>query len=153
MEQKKMAEAQKGIRKYERRIKELSYQVRQHQAQLWPNRTGPSSRCASGAVPSSGDGQVRAGLLPVPAPTPCSVSFCPFPSASWAGGWDTRGGTKGQSLCPRGWVGGAGWWGRLVLSVCEQRTLLGLLDKGVGQPDPDGGVCWGPANGAAALAG
>lgn len=33
-EQKKMAEAQKGIRKYERRIKELSYQVWQHWAQL-----------------------------------------------------------------------------------------------------------------------
>lgn len=37
MEQKKMAEAQKGIRKYERRIKELSYQVWQHWAQLQPH--------------------------------------------------------------------------------------------------------------------
>lgn len=36
-EQKKMAEAQKGIRKYERRIKELSYQVWQHRAQLRPH--------------------------------------------------------------------------------------------------------------------
>lgn len=46
MEQKKMAEAQKGIRKYERRIKELSYQVRQHRAQLQPSRTWPDSPCA-----------------------------------------------------------------------------------------------------------
>lgn len=40
-EQKKMAEAQKGIRKYERRIKELSYQVQQPRSQLQP--AGPSS--------------------------------------------------------------------------------------------------------------
>lgn len=46
MEQKKMAEAQKGIRKYERRIKELSYQVQQHWSQLQPSRTWPNSPCA-----------------------------------------------------------------------------------------------------------
>lgn len=40
-EQKKMAEAQKGIRKYERRIKELSYQVQQlwTQVQPWSSST------------------------------------------------------------------------------------------------------------------
>lgn len=34
-----MAEAQKGIRKYERRIKELSYQVQWCWAQVRPSRT------------------------------------------------------------------------------------------------------------------
>lgn len=44
MEQKKMAEAQKGIRKYERRIKELTYQVRQQRVQLGPRGPlGPAS--------------------------------------------------------------------------------------------------------------
>lgn len=52
-EQKKMAEAQKGIRKYERRIKELSYQVRQHRSQLQPSRTWPSSPCAQPLALSS----------------------------------------------------------------------------------------------------
>lgn len=43
MEQKKMAEAQKGIRKYERRIKELTYQVRQQRVQLRPRQPlGPA---------------------------------------------------------------------------------------------------------------
>lgn len=43
MEQKKMAEAQKGIRKYERRIKELTYQVRQQRVQLGPRQPlGPA---------------------------------------------------------------------------------------------------------------
>lgn len=38
-EQKKTAEAQKGIRKYERRIKELSYQVQWCWAQVHHSRT------------------------------------------------------------------------------------------------------------------
>lgn len=40
-EQKKMAEAQKGIRKYERRIKELSYQVQQLWMQVQPPSSSP----------------------------------------------------------------------------------------------------------------
>lgn len=96
-EQKKMAEAQKGIRKYERRIKELSYQVRQHRAQLQPSRTWPRSPCAQSLVlpntpaqhsPGSlwglcWDQQGQDELLPGPASTTCSVSLsCPFAGTS-----------------------------------------------------------------------
>lgn len=95
MEQKKMAEAQKGIRKYERRIKELSYQVWQHQAQLQPSRTWPNSPCAQILVLSNiplqpspaafwvlcWDRQGQDKLLPVPTSTTCSLS-CPFGGTS-----------------------------------------------------------------------
>lgn len=108
-EQKKMAEAQKGIRKYERRIKELSYQVRQQQAQLQPGRTWPSSACAqtpgipntplwaSTAPASSGRcaGTDGAGwALPAPSSTTCSVSLSG--RLLGAGEWQGWGGTPGE---------------------------------------------------------
>lgn len=99
-EQKKMAEAQKGIRKYERRIKELSYQVQQLWTQLQPraSSTWHNSHCLAScgsqqpthrAQPSLGlfwalcrERQQLCKLLSVTTSTLCSGSFCPFPSTS-----------------------------------------------------------------------
>lgn len=52
-EQKKMAEAQKGIRKYERRIKELSYQVQQFWTRVQPrsSSTWHTSLCLASCYP------------------------------------------------------------------------------------------------------
>lgn len=128
MEQKKMAEAQKGIRKYERRIKELSYQVWQHRAQLQPSRTWPNSPCAqilvladtplqpSPALASSGrcagtdKGRTSFSVSQHPPPALC-LCLAPLlaPPKLGAG---RPGGTRGHGA--GGWVRGAGW-----CSLCE----------------------------------
>lgn len=126
MEQKKMAEAQKGIRKYERRIKELSYQVWQHQAQLQPSRTWANSPCAQILVLSN------IPLLPSPAqpccllgavlgPTragqasPCPnihhlLSVLPLWWHPYVVGNDGRPGGYGAGA----WLGGAAWYSLCV---------------------------------------
>lgn len=99
-EQKKMAEAQKGIRKYERRIKELSYQVQQQQAQLQPGRTWPTSACAqipgfpntplgpstAPASPGRCAGTDRAGWAP-PAPPPALCLYLALAGCWGMAGW------------------------------------------------------------------
>lgn len=64
VEQKKMAEAQKGIRKYERRIKELSYQV-----------PAPGTAAAQQDLPQLSL-RSDSGVLQIPAPVQTSPGLC-----------------------------------------------------------------------------
>lgn len=106
-EQKKMAEAQKGIRKYERRVKELSYQVQQLWTQVQPHSssTWHTYLCLALYYPRTQPGLLGCvwGMTTTAQASPCSNKLLPalgpspsFPTPPELGDGTQGGGDQGM---------------------------------------------------------